>query len=168
MLIQTSRIINLPLGALDDQNKIGFVKDFVINPEDGKLIAFIIKKGFLNLEEKFLASSSVLEFDPNGLVTKNIENLLNVDEIVRVKTILKSKIKVLGSRAYTKDKKYLGRVHDLLIDTENYQICKFYIGGFFEDRIIPFDMVIKIVRGKIIFNNDINLANIAVSQEATT
>lgn len=154
MLIQTSNLIGLPVGALDSQKKIGTVKKIIIDPDNGGFLGFEIKaRGFFN-KNKILSIVDVSEFDRHGLVTRSEENLVDSTEIIRVDKVLKRKIKVLGTKAITESKQYLGKINDLLIDIDSSMIVKYYIKGLWQDRILPANKVIKITAGAVIFAED--------------
>ena len=155
MLIQASSILNMPVGAIDLQSKIGTTKKIVVNHEDGNVLALVVSTGGLFSKEKILSTKDILDFDKNGIVTKSEENLLDIDEISRVKKILEENITVIGQNAFTKSKKKLGKINDLLIDLGSFFVLKYYIHGFFEDKILPSDKVVKITKEGVFFSNDV-------------
>lgn len=155
MFIQASNLLKLPVAALDSQRKIGEVDKIVINPENGEIIGLLVKTGGFFKSFKLLSSQDIIDIDKNGAVTKNEENLLEIEEIIRAKKILEKKITVLGQRAITKSKKSLGKISDLLIDSETLAITKYYISSLFEERIIPADKVLKITKEAVVFSDDV-------------
>ena len=155
MLIQASDLIGLPVGALNTQSKIGQVQKIIIDPANGKLLGFEVKKSGFFSKNKILSAADILEFEQQGLVTGNEENLVNPEEVIRIKEVIGEKIKVLGAKAITESKKYLGRIYDLLIDTDNLMVVKYYIKNLWQDRIVPSNKVVKIEKKGVIFAEDI-------------
>ena len=165
MLIQTSTIIGLPIAAIDSESKIGQVENIVIDPESGELAGFIVKPHQLFSKNKILSIFDVIDIDKNGLVVKSEENLLNLSEIVKIERIIKKNIKIIGQRAVTESNKHLGRVSDLLIDTESSFVVKYYLHGILEDRIISNDKMIKITKKALIFSDDVIMQSAAPETE---
>jgi len=156
MLIQASTILNLPVAAIEEKAKIGTVKNLIINPENGELIGLIVRKtGFIFSTNKILSGHDILDIDKNGVVTRKEENLVDIKEVIRIKKIISSKICVLNQKAVTQSGKYLGRVNDLLIESETLSIVKYYIHGIIEDKIFPANKVIEITKKAVIFFDDV-------------
>ena|SRR3990167_5405497 len=156
MLILTSTILNLPVAALDEQKKIGEVKDLVFDPNNGELLGLLVgQKGFFLQRTNALSSQDILDFDKNGIVTKSEENLVELDEIVRIKKSLHDKIKIIGQKAVAKSGKKLGHIYDLLIDADTLVITKYYIKDMLEERIIPANCVVEITPRAVVFSDDV-------------
>lgn len=154
MLIEASKLINLPIGALDAQSKIGSVQNIIVDPKNGELLGFFVKEGRFFSPTLVLSTQDVTEFDANGLVTKNIENFVELKEIIKIKDAVKKNIKIIGANAITESGNKIGRVFDLLINTETSMVAKYYIKGFFQDKIIPAEKIIKINKKGVIFSDD--------------
>lgn len=163
MLIQSSTILGLPIGSMDSQSKIGTIKNLVIDPENGELIAFFVSIGGLFQSDKVLSSHDILDFDQKGIVVRSEENLLEKNEIIKVNKIWKDRITVLNQKALTASGKNLGKINDSLIDTSTCMINKYYIHGLFEDRILSADKVVKINKKGVIFSDDI-IENIPLAE----
>lgn len=154
MLIEASKLIRLPIGALDSQSRIGSVQNVIIDPKNGELLGFFVKKDGLLLPTEVLSTKDVSEFDINGLVTKNEDNFVGLKDVITIKEVVKKNIKIIGANAFTESGDKIGRVFDLLINTEQLLVVKYYIKGFFEDKIIPAEKVIKIDKKGITFSDD--------------
>lgn len=157
MLIQASNLIKLPVAAIDAQSKIGEVARIIINPENGEVLGFLvtIDEGWLGKKYKVLSANDVIAVEKTGIVTKNADNLVEPDEIVRAKKILDKKIYVIGQRAMTKSQKNLGRVEDLLLNSETLEVLKYYIHGIFQEKIIPASKIAEITAKAVIFSDDV-------------
>lgn len=156
MYLQASHILNLPVASLDPQEKIGNVFDIIVDPKELKSVGFLVIKRSLFVSQKLLLSQSdVLDIDKHGIVTRNEENLVEPNEVIRIKNILKNKVKILNQRACTKSGKNLGKISDLVFEKETGFVSKFYIHGWLEDKIIPREKLIKITSKKLIFEDDV-------------
>ncbi|MEK7142826.1 MAG: PRC-barrel domain-containing protein [Patescibacteria group bacterium] len=155
MFIEARKLINLPVAAMDISSKIGTIREVLIDPENGRLLGFLIKTGGILGVPKVLSAVDIREFDPNGIVTDSIENIVEAKEIVRINEVLTKKILLLGMKAKTQAGKRLGVVENFLLDTETESVVKYYlkdlVGG---PRIFPADKVVKIDK-EIIFTDDI-------------
>ena len=155
MLIQAVAIFKMPVGAIETQNKIGEVHQIVFDPKNGEIIGFEILLPGLITKKRILSMKDVLDFDRNGIVIKSEENLLDKKEIVKIDNIIREGIQPFKSKAFTKSGKKIGKIFDLVIDTNSLLIIKYYIHGLFTDKIIDSDKVIKIEKGKVIFEDQV-------------
>ena len=155
MFIEASKLINLPVAAMDISSKIGTIREVLIDPENGRLLGFLIKTGGILGSPKVLSAVDIREFDPNGIVTDSIDNIVPAKEIVRINEVLTKNILVLSMKAKTQSGKRLGIVENFLLDTDTQSVVKYYlkdlVGG---SRIFPADKVVKIDK-EIIFTDDI-------------
>jgi uncharacterized protein YrrD len=154
MLIEASKLIHLPIGALDSQAKIGSVQNIIIDPKNGELLGFFVKESGLFSPTKVLSSTDITEFDANGLVTKTNDNFVDLKEIIKIKDVVKKNIKIIGASAITESGSKVGKVFDLLINTDTLLVVKYYIKGFFQDKIISSGQIIKINKHGVIVSDD--------------
>ncbi len=155
MFIEAKKLIGLPVAAVDTQSKIGEIRDILVDPENGRLLGFLIKEGGIFSSNKVLSGVDIADWDPNGLVTSSIDNLVPPQEIVRVNDIIKKKIFLLGMPAKTESGKSLGNVEDLLVDTDTSTVAKYYLKDLLgKSRVLTADKVIKIDK-QITFADDV-------------
>jgi len=155
MFIEATKIIGLPVAAFDTQSKAGIVSDILIDPDNGNLLGFLINEGIL-VAKKVLAISDVKEWDPNGLVTESIENLVGINDVVRIKELIDKKVHLLGMRAKTESGKSLGEVENYLVDSTCQCVTKYYLKDILgKKRILTADKVIKINK-IIVFSDEIS------------
>ena len=155
MFIEAKKLIGLPIAAVDTQSKVGEINQILIDPNNGNLLGFLVSSGGIFSPKKVLSVTDIREWDPNGIVTESINNLVEAAEIVRIKEILSRKIILLGMRAKTESGKGLGVVEDLLIDTDGQCVAKYYLKDLLGDaRIFTADKVVKIDK-QIIFSDDV-------------
>ena len=155
MFIEARKLIGLPVASLDTQSKIGQIRQILIDPENGHLLGFQVATGGLLSPKKILSVIDIRDWDPNGIVTSSIDNLVDVQEIVRIKEILAKKINLLGMKARTESGKSLGSVEDLLIDTDGQGVAKYYLKDLLGDaRVFGSEKVIRIDKA-IVFADDV-------------
>jgi len=153
MMIEARKLIGLPVAAEDSLSRIGAISQIVIEPENGQVLGFLVATG-LFAPPKTLSIMDIKFWDQNGLVTEYEENLVPIEEIIRIKNIVQEKINLLEMSGETESGKSLGNIEDLLIDTENTCVVKYYLRDLLgKARIFTADKVIKIDK-KIIFADD--------------
>ena len=156
MFIEAKKIIGLPIAAVDVESKIGEITQLLIEPENGSLLGFLIKSDGFFSAQKVLSAVDIREWDPNGLVTESIENLVDPNEIVRIKEVLDKNIILIGMSAKTESGKRLGVVEDLLIDTDTNSVAKYYLKDLLgKSRVLTSDKVSRIDKA-IIFTDDVS------------
>ncbi len=155
MFIEARKLIGLPVAAIDSGSKIGVVSKVVVEPQNGNLLGFMVKSGGLFSESKALATIDVFEWDPNGLVTRTIDNLVPPAEIVRLNEILKINFDLLDLKAKTEAGKNLGQVENFLVDSATGTVVKYYLKDLISGkRVLSSDKVIKIDKA-IIFSDEV-------------
>ena len=164
MFIEARKLINLPVAASDTQTKIGEIREILTDPEGGQLLGFLVSNGGIFSAEKALSVTDVRDWDPQGIVTETIENLVDPQEIVRLKNALDKKVFLLKMKAKTESGKSLGEVEDFLIDTDTQSVVKYYLKDILGNRrILTADKVSRIeTKGlpfgdkAVIFVDDVN------------
>lgn len=166
MLLEAKNILGLPIATLDEKEKIGLVKQIIVDKRNAKVLGFIVSIGsFLFGKNLFLSESDVLDVDINGITTQNKDNLIDPDEVMRVKKIVDERFSIFGLKATTKSKNKLGKISNFVIETNTLQIVKFYINTMFEHKIIGHDKVYKITKKEVIFKDDVEKETIKVKVE---
>ncbi|MCL5410437.1 MAG: PRC-barrel domain-containing protein, partial [Patescibacteria group bacterium] len=145
MFIEATKLIGLPVGARDTQEKAGTIRQILVDPENGQLLGFSVQvEGFFS-PQKVLSIIDIIDWDPVGLVTASIDNLVDPSEIVRLKAIIDKKIYLLGMKAKTESGIGLGEVENFLIDTNTQSVTKYYLKDLLgKSRILTSDKVSRI------------------------
>jgi uncharacterized protein YrrD len=165
MLLQAKQLIGLPVGASDTQSREGTVKGLVFDADDGRVLGFLIKQGIFG-KPKALAFTDVTAIDHTVVVTRDPENVLPVDEIVRLKHAVDEKKPILGQKVTTESGINLGKIEDVVVNTTSGQITKLYVRHMLEDRVIGADKIVKITRDQVIVKDDAALGRAQVTETA--
>lgn len=156
MYIQAAKLINLPVAAIDAQAKIGEIRDIFVDPENSRLLGFLVQTGGLLSPKKVLSIIDVADWDQKAVVTNSFENLVEINDIVRIKDLARKNLYLLDMRAITESGQSLGTVDDFLINSETQSVVKFYLKDILgKTRILPVDKVSRIER-EVIFLDDVN------------
>lgn len=157
MLLQASQIIGLPVGATNTQERVGNIADLVIDPDTGRLLGFIVKSGVLGSIRKVLSYHDVTNIDHTAVLVREPEVLLPPEEVDPIKKALKDGRPVLRQRVVTEGGTKLGKVFDLVLNTDAGMVTKLYISHLLEERIIPLDKVVKVTKDHVVVKDDVVL-----------
>ena len=166
MLIQASNLINRPVYCLETKSAVGRILDIIIDPKNGKLAGLKVSPSFLS-PYKILSSKDIIAVQPNFVAINKESALVKPEEVIPLKKIIDSCIRVLGNWAKTKDGEWLGKIDDLVIDATTLSIIKYYIKGmafgfrtqpflgtFKENRIILAEDIVSINKDAIIVKSE--------------
>lgn len=123
MLINGSRLIDIPILSLHVGGEIARVTELIMNPNNLKIIAFRVEGPLIRDEVgDILPIESVREFSGHGAIIDSIDELINGEEVVRVRDILKLNFSLNGLKVVTKKKAKLGKVSDYILDTSSWRV----------------------------------------------
>ncbi len=159
MLLELSKLKGLPLGIMDEGRRGGEILRALFDPEQVKIIGFLIKTENFWGQNKIVALSDVIAIDGSGAVVNSSDDILDIRDIVRVERILKDKIKLVGLRAYDKKNNFLGYVYDGVADSQTGDLVRFYVKFLFRKYIFGRSQVVKADDKKIVFDTDSKIIN---------
>jgi len=156
MLFNDKILNNLPLGSVRSSGRIGTVTGVVINPNNLHVDAF--KCRVLRGQEQLLSPLDVRNLSPRGIVINDHDNLLDEEDAIRLKNVLKINFQLIGKTAFV-GKRKVGQVDGYAVDSESMFIQKIYVTpGFiarFKSDRLTYDrsLVKEIDDKKIVFEN---------------
>lgn len=155
MKLLRSDIIGLPVGALEEKAKIGVVSDVVVNPDNGTILALIIKTGFLRQERKVVDWQDVRVVEKSGVVVGTVEQLIALEEMVRVEQLIKDGFHLVGLPVFTTSGQKIGRVNNFRFDSVTDSLNQLYVRGFWgPNRIIGMSSIVRIELRKVVVRNN--------------
>lgn len=153
MLINGSRLIDCPILSLHVGGEIARITELVVNPNNLKLIAFRVEGPLIRDEVgDILPIESVREFSPHGAIIDSIDELINGEEVVRVRDILKLNFSLNGLKVITKKKVKLGKVSDFILDTASWQVHQIIVQRPLMKSFLDPELILP--RQKIVEVND--------------
>jgi len=154
-----SNIIGTPVVDDDFKHPITVVRDVIIDPERGKLIALVVDVG----RNLVIAPIDILAWGDTIRIPAH-DAIVEGSDILRVAEVQKKNIGIFHSKVETKKKEYIGKVVDFSIDSHDLSLKKLYtakdILGLvrYDSRIIPAKIIEQILPKKIIVKmNIVNL-----------
>ena len=150
----------MPVFTEHSPASIALVQDIILDPENGKLLAFVIKGNHIIVPLDIERLNA-------GLYIRDQDCIMEQTEVLRVSTVASRNIYLIGAHVITeKNKTYLGRVVDYEFDTRIMVLTKIYVEKLFvffhfQEKIIPFHSIVKILPKHIIVKD----SNVAREQE---
>lgn len=144
-----SQLIGLPVFDEHFGSAITLVRDVIIDPENGKVLAFIVKN------QHIIVPLDVEKLN-NGLFIHDRDRILHINEVLRVQEVYSKRYApIIGAKVITqRGKIYLGRVVDYEIDTLHMVLttihtAKVFFFFRFRERIISYRHIVKIGKDTI-------------------
>lgn len=157
MFLQATHIDGLAVASVEKRKAIGAIEKIIVARTSGNILGFTVRPYGFFKKDLYLSENDILDIDKNGIVIRSEESLADISEIIRAKKILDDGFELIGLKAITKNKTKLGKIEDYVIQTNNLEITKYYLSGFFSNRIIGSEKVHKITKKEIVFKDDIQL-----------
>ncbi len=135
---------------------VGNLFDFVINPDSGFVIGIIIEIFDKKKTKKTVNVSQVVGIGADFVMIVSLDDLAEPDEIIRIKEVLDSDIKIRNTKVYNQNNDYLGKVKDYTLNFHTMSLNRLYIRPanmlkvILEDLVIPRNDIIKIEKNRII------------------
>ena len=170
MLKAITDIVGSKLVDLEGSQTIGQVVGWVVNSQEKKISALLIKLPGLLRKLMVVTTIDIIEYGPGIVVVRNQNAVVSSNEVVGLQKLIKSKHRIIDSRVETKSGKVLGLVENLLFETTDSTIQKLYVKPRLlealnkPDLIISADRIIEIGSNKVIVDDDV--ANIRVEKTA--
>jgi len=157
MLIHAKKLIGLPILEGISGNKIAVIKNIIVDPENGKTLAFLMAQSFLGQKNRVVSFKDILKIFADGVLIKDRENIINAKEVFKINEILDKKIFLIGSLVMTQNGQKIGFLEDFLLDIDFQNILTLVVKKRFstERRIISAERILSILPGKIIIRDAI-------------
>lgn len=154
MLIEISRLRGLPLASSSEEAHIGTIDETLIHPDTGEIIGFWVKQPGLFAERKALSSRDVISYDSRALVASSLDALVSPDDVQPFKGVVKRNERWIGKAVETEAGDRLGKVSDVVVDTDLERLTKLHVSSLFgPDRILSRETIVRTTPQKIIVQN---------------
>ncbi|OGB74791.1 hypothetical protein A2810_00560 [candidate division Kazan bacterium RIFCSPHIGHO2_01_FULL_49_10] len=160
MLKAISEVVGSRLVDLDKSQTIGEVVNWVVNPDDRRLSAVVVRVAGLFGKTMVVTTTDIIEYGPRMVVVKNQLSVVAPEEVAGMPKLLRSKFRLIGGRVETKSGRSLGQIEDIMFETTDSSLQKFYVKPSLlglatrPDVIIGIDKVVRIEPRRIIVNDE--------------
>jgi sporulation protein YlmC with PRC-barrel domain len=126
-MLQVSNIYyDRPILSLRTGGPIGHALNPVINPNNLKIEGwYATAKG--ERTSYIVPISEVRDIINKGIVVNDHSSLTNVDDLVRLKSVIDLGFEIIGKQVVTENKHKLGKVADFAVDDQSMLIKKLYV-----------------------------------------
>jgi uncharacterized protein YrrD len=151
-----SNIVGTAVGEHDSRRSFTTVKDVVVDPENGKIVAFIV-----DLRRNLVVTPVDIVFWTDRILISDHDAIIEAGEVLRVSQIQNKNIHIPKCPVETEEGKYLGQVLDFSVGNKDFILKKLFVAkGFwglfrYENRIISYKNIVEILPKKIIVKNDL-------------
>lgn len=163
-----TKIVGLPVVEDDSIRALTTVKDVVVDPERGKVLAFVVDVG----RNLIITPMDVISWH-DVLHIRSRDEIISGDDVLRIQTVQKRGGRIFHNRVETKDGKYLGKVVDYSIDSHLMDLKKLFVAkdiiGLFryDGRVIPAKNILEILPEKIVVKEDLAVIKEKVKGKGT-
>lgn len=175
MLKLSKYIVNRPVLSIRLGRPVAQALEPIINPNNLKIEGWFCKDMRSNAE-LILQMISIREVFNEGLVIDDVDELLPLDDLVRLQKIVDLQFSLIGKTVLTDSKKRLGKVSDYAVEPDSMIIKKLYISqNILRDfggggRVVDRTQIIEITDTKVIVKDETAIkhaVNQSVIQAAT-
>jgi len=166
MLINFSSILNQKVISAEIKLAVAYTKDIVIDPNNGKILALVVKKNIF-VKKQIITALDIIGIFKNVVIISNEDSIIDINDVVRIDQILREKNHIYRKWAKTRSGKMLGRIDDIILETNPIEIKKYFINGSAcklcfmnlfrhrDDRLITQNDIYKVTRDAVIVKNDV-------------
>lgn len=127
MLQLSASLLNRPILSLRTGGVVGMTLRPIINPNNLKLEGFFCSDANDRKRTPVLLYQDIRDLIVPGIVVNDQDVLVDVEELVRLKTVLSTNFELMGKKVITTGKQKIGRVVDFATEVETMYIQKIYV-----------------------------------------
>ncbi len=163
---QYTTLLNTPILDRQTGEELGEVYDLIVDTQTGKVEAFWVKQNLFVGADKILDINDITEWKLKIYIDDE-DSILNPDEIVRIKKILKTSINIYLHKVKTLSGTRLGRLTDFFFDPMTgqilqIQVAKNFLGIKYAKRLISFAEIYEINEDAVILKDDYECTSMRV------
>ena len=121
MLTTYSHLLGTPVLSVQTGTPVGYLSAAIVDPDTLKILAFRLQ-GPLVDSANLLDTKSIREYSNLGMVIDDAEELVEENDIIRVKEVLELNFDLLSLKVETKKGSKLGHVIDYTVTPDDYTI----------------------------------------------
>ncbi|NLM22272.1 MAG: photosystem reaction center subunit H [Peptococcaceae bacterium] len=128
-MLPSKKLLSLPIISLKEGQKIGYVKNIIINPKTIAVAALVVDPKRFFMEQRIIPYNRVVNIGENAITVgteSQVEKAANLPDIMH---LLKEKTAVIGMKVITANGKSLGIVDEFYINQEDGSIEFIDISG---------------------------------------
>lgn len=171
-MINGSKLIGCPILSLHVGGEIARITEIIVDPNSLKIIGFRLEGKLIRDDVgDVLPIDSVREFSRMGMIVDSIDELVQEDEIIKIKNVLELQFNLIGLKVATRQKNKLGKVIDYTVDAEAWYIQQIVvqrppIKAFFDpELIIPRKQIVEVDDYQVVVKDENEKVKSKVTQK---
>lgn len=172
MLVYASRLIGTAILSVQAGGRIATVSEIIVDPDNLKIIAFKLAGPLLaKTNANILDVKSIREYSNYGIVIDDIDELIEQDDVIRIRDVLKLNFALNGLKVETKKGSKLGKIEDYTLTSEDFIVQQLIvkrplIKSFLDPELtIPRKEIIEITDYKIIVKDEEKIIKTKIEKE---
>ncbi len=120
MLVYRSRLIGAPVLSVQAGGAVAKLSDPIINPDNLKILGFLLSGGVANVKNNILDISSIREYSQYGVVVDSADEFVGREDVVKIKKVLNLNFNLIGLKVETKKGTNLGKIIDFTATSNDF------------------------------------------------
>lgn len=155
MFIRFNKVLSLPVVSCESGDRLGEIKDLVVDYDNGKFLALVVGEGTL-AGLRIIKVDKVKNFSRDRVMILDTRSL-EVMTPGRIEDIIQSKIKIKGNKVITENGTNLGKVIDFEIDLDSSRLSFIFVrtkilGG---PLMVFYDQIVSIKKDTIVVKDEV-------------
>lgn len=122
MLVPGNKLQNIPIMSLQTGTRLASTKRPLIDPHNLRIKAFELE-GFKDVSGvSLLLSEDIREMSGIGMIIDSSDEIVELDDVIRLKEIYELNFQLEGTRVIDEDKKKLGKVDGYNVDIDAFMV----------------------------------------------
>lgn len=117
---------NVPVRSIRTAQIVGTVLEPILDPGKLQVVAFVCEPR-LSPDPLILMTQDIREVNRLGVIINSEDELVPLDEIVRLQEIAEQKFKLIGKHVETEQKQKVGKVSTYVVDDQSFMVQKLYV-----------------------------------------
>ncbi len=156
----STELRNLPIVSIAEGEEVGFVKDFIIDPESKSIVAIVIEDTSWYEGAKVISFSLIHSIGDFAITTENISSVVSLSNMPELTGLIKKELSIIGGKVITRGGRLVGYVKEFSIDDRTGEIIGLELKSDAnisspDLNVIPASSVATIGKDIIIVNEDI-------------
>ncbi len=175
MLINGSHLLGFPILSLHVGGEVARVIESIIDPDNLKVIAFRVEGALVGRDGvgDILPVDGIREVSSLGFIIDSIDELVDGEEVVRIKKVLDLNFSLTGLKVVTKKHEKLGKVSEFVVIAEDWQIYQLIVQrplmkSFLDpELIIPRSRILEVNDYEVIIKSEKEAAKTKTTTDAS-
>ena len=167
MLIRGTELLHTPILSLQTGSELAQSSDYVIDPASLAVLAFTLEGPRLTEDPSLLRVQDIREISSLGFIVDSSDEFISKGFVIKIHKIMDTGFNPYNMRVLDTEKQYVGRISDLVIDTNTFLIEQLVVKQPILRRINTTEIVIGRKQIRKISNDYIIVESPTVKEESS-